>query len=452
MFIGREKELRNLDSKINSEQFEFGIIYGRRRIGKTRLLQEVVKKHPAIYYVANEMDLDDNLKQLSRVVAIYFNESFTFDSFESLFEYLANKSKQEKVILIIDDFNLLMSNHHEILSIVQNSVDHSLLDSNMKFILSGSKIEDALMYKKPLYGRATFKMKIEPFDYFDASKFYPNASNEDKVRFYSVFGGVPFYTSKIDDSMSVEENIISLIIENGAVFEDETTFFLSQEVRSIATYGKIINAVASGATRYNEIATKSQISSSGSLSSYLDTLIGLGIIEREVCFRETINSKKSIYRVKDQFFNFYYNFIERYRTQKVIMGPQNFYKTYVKEHLDEYVSFEFEKICRDFLLRKYRLTIEEIGRYWYNNSKLKQDIEIDVVMKESGKLYVFECKWTSQPIDHKVVKELKRKSEHLKKDDIVLGFFSKNGYDPSVNNELLFMIDDLYSDELSKET
>lgn len=255
MFIGREKELNTLEQKINSNKFEFGIVYGRRRIGKTELLKEVVTKHKAIYYVANEMGLDYNLKQLSSVVANYFDEPFTFESFEALFKYLAQKSRTQKMIIIIDEFTYLMKTNQEIMSVLQNIVDHLLSDSKLKLIISGSHvgmIEDALAYHKPLYGRATFKMKIEAFDYYDAAKFYPQASNEDKVRLYSIFGGVPFYTSKVDGSKSVEENIKDLIIEKGAVFEDEVSFFLSQEVRSKATYGKIINAIALGATRLNE--------------------------------------------------------------------------------------------------------------------------------------------------------------------------------------------------------
>lgn len=445
VFIGREKELKILENKIDSNQFEFGIVYGRRRIGKTRLLQEIVKKHNAIYYVANEMGLAYNLKQLSNAVANYFNEPFTFDNLESLFEYLANKSNNETIILIIDEFTYLMSTNNEIQSILQNIIDNRILDSKIKLILSGSHVgmvEDAISYKKPLYGRSTFRMKIEPFDYYDAAKFYPNVSQEDKVRLYSVFGGVPFYTNKIDDSKSVKENIISLIIDDGAIFEDEISFFLSQEVRSVASYGKIINAIATGATRLNEISTKSGTANTGTASKYLDLLITLGIVEREYCFGEKSNSKKTMYRVKDQLFKFYYNFIERYKTQKVIMNSERFYDRFVKEHLDEFVSFEFEKICRDFLKRKYSHTIDEIGRYWYNNAKEKKDIEIDIVMRDNGKLFAFECKWTNDPIGSNVRNCLEEKGKIF--GNVYLGFFSKSGYNNIGTNAGTYCIDDLY--------
>ena len=132
MFIGREKELKLLDTKIISSKFEFGIVYGSRRIGKTRLLQEVVKEHNAIYYVANEMGLEYNLSQLSAAVAGYFDEPFSFNSFELLFEYLAKKSKDQKIVLILDEFTYLMSTNKEILSVIQNII-YTYADSHSVF-------------------------------------------------------------------------------------------------------------------------------------------------------------------------------------------------------------------------------------------------------------------------------------------------------------------------------
>ncbi|MGB4613415.1 MAG: ATP-binding protein [Erysipelotrichaceae bacterium] len=444
IFIAREKELDILNKKINSNKFEFGILYGQKRVGKTRLLLEIFKNYNSIYNLCNEMGLEYNLKQLSDVVAKYINESFTFDSFDLLFDYLVKKSKTQKIIVIIDEFTYLMKTNNEIQSILQNIIDHKLLNSNLKLIISGSHvgmIEDALSYQKPLYGRSTFKMKIEPFDYYDASKFYLNASNEDKVRFYSVFGGVPFYTDKIDDSLSVEENVKSLIIEDGAIFEDEVNFFLSQEVRSVATYGKIINAIANGATRLNEISTKSGVNNTGTTSKYLDLLITLGIVEKEYSFGESLNSKKTIYLVKDQLFRFFFRFIEKHKTQKVIMNTDYFYDSIIKEYLDEFVSFEFEKVCRDFLKRKYSMTIEEIGRYWYNDKNLKKDIEIDIMMIENKKLYAFECKWSDKPIGYNIKNNLENKVAHI--DNITLGYFSKKGFEEK--DELCFDVNDLYN-------
>ena len=447
MFVGREKELQIIEKKISSDNFEFGIIYGRRRIGKTRLLQEVVIKHNAIYYVANEMGLDYNLNQFGKVIASYFDEPISFTDFESVFKYLAKRSMDQKLTIIIDEFTYLISSNSEILSIFQNIIDQFLLNSNLKLILSGSHVgmvEDALTYKKPLYGRSTFKLKLEPFDYYEASSFYEVMSAEDKVRLYSIFGGVPFYASKIDASKSVKQNVIDLILDEGAIFEDEITFFLSQEVRSVATYGRILNAIASGATKLNEIASKSGTNNSGTTSKYLDVLMMLGIVEKETCFGEKSNSKKTLYKIKDQLFKFHFTFMEKNRSKKVIMNSENFYETFIAPHLDTYVSLEFETVCKCYLMIVNRDAIQEIGRFWYNDSKKRLDIEIDIVMRTHNKLTIFECKWTNDTINKRVLDELEKKGDYIKSDG--LGFFSRKGYTVSLErtDALLYTVEDLY--------
>jgi uncharacterized protein len=447
MFVGREEELSIIEKKILSPVFEFGLIYGRRRIGKTYLLQEVVKKHSAIYFVASELGIDYNLKQLSRLIAAYFNEPIMFEDFSNLFRYVANKSQNQKTVLIIDEFTYLLSSENGLLSVFQNAIDQYLVNSRCKLILSGSHvgmIEDALTYKKPLYGRSTFKLKIEAFDYYNASKFYPSKSPEEKVRLYSIFGGIPFYLSRIDDSKSLKDIVIELILQRGAMFEDEISFFLSQEVRSLSTYGLILNAIASGATRLNEITSKSGSSNSGNISKYLDTLRMLGVIEKEVCFGEKGNSKKTLYRIKDQLFRFHYTFIEKERSRKVTMNAESFYDQLIHPKLDEYVALEFENVCKSFLLKKFRNQAVEIGRFWYNDSKLRLDIEIDIVMKTEDEISAFECKWTNSPINQSIAEQLKSKSKHI--NAVTFGAFSRTGYTESAEKLLTysFTVSDLF--------
>lgn len=454
MFIGRKKELAILEAHTQSDRFEFGLIYGRRRVGKTRLLQKIAQVDHAIYFVANEMGLDYNLGQLTALVASYYGEPISFDSFDQLLQYLAIKAKDEKLILIIDEFSYLISTNPEILSIIQNSIDQHLIDSKVKLILSGSHvgmIEDAFSYKKPLYGRTSFKLKIEPFDYYDASLFYPGLGAQDKVRLFSIFGGIPFYTQRIDDSRSVKENVLDLLIKEGAAFEDEVAFFLSQEVRSMESYGRILNAIASGATRNHDISTKAHIRNSGNTSKYLSTLITLDIVEREFPFGEGIHSKRSLYRIKDPMFRFHYRFIENKRSQKTIMEADRFYDIFIEPYLDDFISQAFERICRDYLVRQYKDSIQEIGRYWYHSRAESKEIEIDIIMREDDGLSAYECKWSKRPIDGQVLSQLKEKADLL--DIKRLGFFSRSGFSPSMPKEAyrLFDAEALYRMDQSEQ-
>lgn len=433
MFIGREKEIELIQKYIDTDRFEFGIIYGRRRIGKTTLIKEIMKKNNGIYFVASEMDFEYNLLELSKIVAEYYSEAVTFNSLEMIFEYLIKKSAGKKVTIIIDEFTYLFTKEQGILSVLQNIIDNKLINSNVKLILSGSQVgmvEDVISYKKPLYGRTTFKIKIKAFDYFDSAKFFPQYSYEDKVRAYGVFGGTPYYLSKVNDSISLKENILNLILNEGGILVDETEFFLRQELRSISSYSMIINSISTGATRLNEISTKSQVNNTGTTSKYINTLRELDIIEKEICFGEGEKSKKTLYKFKDNFFNFYYRFIHPNKSKLAILSPEAFYMKVVSDRLDEYTSFIFEKVCYEFLKRNNfeneNDVFYEIGRYWGNNKRLKREVEIDIVTKDDIGISVFECKWTN---------ELFRKSEALDLMD-ESGFlkpyrvcgFSRNGF------------------------
>lgn len=446
MFIGREKEISTIEKKIQSKKFEFGIVYGRRRIGKTWILQEIVRRHQAIYFVANEMGATYNLEQLSQTIADYYKQPFHFDSYEALFQFLAKRSETERVIFILDEFTYLISTNSELLSVFQNAIDQYLLGSKVKMILSGSHVgmvEDILSYKKPLFGRSTFKMKVGPFDYLEAGLFYPKMSNQDKIRMYGIFGGIPFYTSKIDDELSVEDNIYHLIVEHGSIFEDEISLFLAQEVRSISSYSSILNAIASGATRLSTIASKAGITNTGSASNFIDTLQNLEIVQKEYNFGEKTNSRKTLYKISDPLFRFHYTFIEPNKSRKVIMDPRVFLSSIILPRLDEFIAQAFETICQQYLVRKHRDTILEIGRYWFNDRSRKVDIELDVVMREETKLTVFECKWTNKKIERNTVELLATKTESLKPDQ--LGFFSKSGYVKGLDpNHLYYTVDDLY--------
>ena len=446
MFIGRKKEIETIEKRIQSEEFEFGILYGRRRIGKTCLLKEILKNNKGIYFVANEMGYEYNLNILSNAVASYYNESVTFSSLDMLFNYLNKKSNRERVLLIIDEFTYLFTKEPAIQSLLQNAIDNHLVESNVTLILSGSHvgmIEDVISYHKPLYGRTTFKMKIKPFDYYEASQFYSNFDNEDKVRLYSVFGGIPYYLSKIDNKISIKDNIKKLIIDDNALLADETEFFLKQELRSITSYSMIINSICSGATRLNEISTKSQVNNTGTTTKYLNTLRNLDIIEKEICFGEKPNSKRTLYKIKDNFFNFYYKFIYMNKSKMILLSPNVFYADFIEPKLDEYVSFIFEKVAKEFLIRENLVTkgdtFYEIARYWGNNKKLKREVDIDIMTNGDKGNIAYECKWTNDLFRNSEVKDLKEESEFLK--PYRLGGFSKSGY----SNEALSKLDLTYT-------
>lgn len=198
MFIGRERELGELTEKLNNDRFESILIYGRRRIGKTELIKESAKsfKGTYIYYECKRSLLGDNIDGLNEELRRILNVHFTFNSVKDALAYVFDYAKEHKVLLVIDEFPFLWETLPVIVSDIRDLIDRYKSQSDMKFILSGSYVDVMKSLndgESETYGRFTCIMPLNAFDYYDASKFYPDYSNEDKLLMYSVFGGVAFF-------------------------------------------------------------------------------------------------------------------------------------------------------------------------------------------------------------------------------------------------------------------
>jgi len=455
-FLGRQAELEKLESIYESNGFEFGVVYGRRRIGKSTLLKKFASGKPAIYMVASEKKLEFNLADFANAIGDFVGQThLKFSSFSDMLDYLFTNIKQ-KIIVIIDEFTYLVEVEKAVLSELQNAVDKYKDNSNLKFIISGSHVgmvEDMIAYKKPLYARKTFAIKLQEFDYYEAAKFYPNFSHQDKILAYSFCGGVPYYLSLVDDSKNIRENIIDMFIRPFAHLENELEFIFQTEFRSKATYSSVLQVVANGKTKLNEISQASHILDTAKTATYLKPLIDMGLVEKETAFADSQAGRKTIYKLKNNLANFFYSFLEENRSAHGLLSPDDFYNICVEPKLDGYVSFVFEEVCKQYLTRKNKLPninekILEIGRYWHNCQITRTQIEIDICTKTTNGFMAYECKWTNAPIDMAIMNELEKKASAVDKFPITeIGAFSKNGFTPDVTAKFnqVFSLKDLFS-------
>ncbi len=434
-FYGREKELETLKRYYDSDKFEFGIIHGRRRVGKTTLLRKSIEDRKSIYFYAQQANHKTNLDQFSRVFSSYKGYgNVSYDSYENLFTDLF---REKNLIVIIDEFTYLCSSYPPIESLLQKIIDQYRDESSIKLIISGSEIgmfENLFAQNKPLYGRMTFQLKLKECDYLESSLYYPAYSCQDKIRTYAVFGGLPYYLAQIDDNKSLKSNICDLIVDETARLADELNMILTSELRNIAEYQSILQAIHSGGTKLSDISNKSHIGETGKTAIYTKKLTDLEIVEKERRFSDNMNSRNHIYRITNNFVAFFYNFIWNNLSSRVIMPPDEFYDEFIGPKLDIYVSMRFETICKQFLVkRSHKNTgkpIAEIGRYWYNDRSLKKDVEIDICTKVGSKAYAYECKWTNGLIDEDIMRNLIGKSQYIGATGY--GAFSKSGFDENV--------------------
>jgi uncharacterized protein len=450
MFIGREKEINYIYEVFNRPTFEFGIVHGRRRVGKTTLIKEAIKDRNSIYFLAQQANMQMNLEMFSKQYGkfkglgqVIYN-SF-FDLFKSIFE-------SRDLIVVIDEFTYLTEVDRSFESMLQGLIDEYKDKTNIKVIVSGSEIgmyENLFSHSKPLFNRQTFSLHLKECDYYESALYYQRYDDEDKIRTYAVFGGLPFYLCQIDDNVSLKDNICKLIISENARFSSEVQMLLTSELRSIQEYQSVLQAIHSGSTKLAEIDSKSGIKDSSKTIKYVNKLIELEIIEKEHRFMDSPNSKKHLYKIKNNFIAFYYRFIWKHASAKVLMDPIDFYETFIEDDLDQFVSIRFEKMCEQYLIRKFKIrhqkSLIQIGRYWYNDRKLQKDIEIDICALTKEGVIVYECKWTNEKVTQSTMEVLKLKGKEL--NAISCGAFSRNGFSNSFDddNHDLISIEEMFN-------
>ncbi|MEW6528980.1 MAG: ATP-binding protein [Candidatus Micrarchaeota archaeon] len=394
MFIDRETEKVELSKLMNSKKFEFGVLYGRRRIGKTRLILEVLKKTNYIYYLAVEKN---NLPIFISTVAKKLPEALKLkENWEVVLDFLKNRTDA----LVIDEFQNLIKEDKTILSVFQRIIDTNLKNGRLKLFILGSSVSmissHVLQYKSPLYGRKTMSKKIQTIGFFDINEFFPKSTIEERIMIYGFADGIPYYLEKIKGSFW---EWLEGELAHPTFIKDELDFILKYEFEDLGTYKTILEAIAYGKTTIGEIKNYCKMQRTD-ISPYLSKLMDTEFIYREIPITDSILSKMGRYYIKDQFIAFWFKYI--YPNLSSI--EEGIYRvSNIKDIYSVYTGFVFEKICKQFIIRqikKGKWSYVKIGKWWY------KDNEIDIVAIDEKKSEVLfaECKWQDN-VDANIVLE-----------------------------------------------
>ena len=411
MILGREKELEKLDQLHNDSRFHFLIMYGRRRVGKTTILQEFAHKNDTtLFFSAQEKNDALNLADFSRLVQEGLDKTSIapFQTWSDAFRYISKKADpNKKLTLIIDEFPFIAKQNASVKSSLQHVIDHEWKEMNILLILCGSSvsvmIDEVLGYESPLYGRNTEVMEVKPFDYLGSTVFMENRSNIEKAICYGILGGIPRYLQEFDASLSIEENIREKILRNGAFLNDEPSSMLRMELREPSTYGSILEAISKG---YNQIKLIAEHihEEPAKVSKYMNTLGTLRLIEKMVPCTEPKDSRKAIYRLSDNFFSFWYKYIFANRSYYEYPGEEDASRE-IMQNINEYMGHIFERICTTYIeklayAKKLPFVPAEIGRWWGNNPVIKAQDDVDILaVSTKGEEALFcECKFTNKPM------------------------------------------------------
>ena len=438
MFIGRERELKALNKLYSSNKFEFAVIYGRRRIGKTELIKQFLGDKKAIYFMGIESNAKLNLENFSKSI-LEFNTGIradtSFSNFQAALEYVFQLAENDRIILAIDEYPYVARSSKSLASTLQLLIDKYKDTSKLMLILCGSSmsyIEDnVLSYKAPLYGRRTAQIKLLPFDFEETCRYLADMSGEDKALMYGAVGGTPQYLLQVSDKLSVEENIKNTYLNPISFLYEEPTNLLKQEVREPAIYTAIITAIATGASRMADISTKVGEDTSV-CTTYIKNLISLGIVQKETPYGEKA-SRKTIYSIADNMFRFWYRFVLE-NNSIIARGADDLAYKRIEPYFTDYMGNVFEDISAQYLWKllvsgKSPIEFTSLGRWWGNDPRTKSQTEIDIMGEHDKNSALFaECKWTNEKVDLGVLETRVQRSELFAYKNVHLFLFAKSGF------------------------
>lgn len=442
MFVNRLAELDLLEKRFTSDKAEFFVLYGRRRVGKTELLARFCQGKRALFFVSDlgsEISMRSAFSQLINDT-LFGSEQMdaVYSNWEAVFKALGNASKTDRLVVVLDEFPYLITTYPPIASILQKAWDQTLKNTKIMLILCGSYIgmmeESVLSYKAPLYGRRTAQYLLEPLQFKDARLLFADFSPEDQVRAYAIYGGTPAYLQTIDSKKALDENIVDDILSRGSYLYDEVRFILQQELREPRNYFAILQAIAAGKTKLNEIKLATGLDGA---TAYLDTLQQLHLVERivPVTTSQPQKSRRGIYRLKDHYQRFWFRFVHPNRSQLERSGSRLVLENQVLPEIDHFASLAFEDICQQYFWLEGlsgNLPFQPInsGRWW-NNSE-----EIDLVVLGEEEAILVECKWSSKPAGMNILANLERKAAIIQGDlgnkKIYFALCSRSGFTPQL--------------------
>ena len=442
-FIDRHDEIDFLEKEYKRDGSSLVILYGRRRVGKTALTNKFIEDKQAVYFLATEENETQNRVAFKNIVAEQTGNELLMnanvDSWDMIFKvWMDDAAFGEKKLMIIDEFQYLGKANHAFPSVFQKIWDTILKDRNVMVVFCGSLISmmesRTLAYSSPVYGRRTGQIKLKQIPFRHYHDFFPDKSENELIEYYAITGGVPKYIELFYDSSDIYTAIENNVLSKSSFLYDEPNFLLQREVSEVGSYFSIIKTIASGNQKLSKIATTLELKQTG-LTKYLKTLINLDILVREVPVTEDNpeNSKRGLYKIKDNFMLFWFKFIFPNLSYIESGHAELAMKKIRTNFVDAHVSYVYEDVCIEKMWAlnagdTWDFHFDKVGRWWNSNT------EIDIVaLDQEGSHIIFgECKYWTNKVGMDVLRDLELKAKQvdwkreMREDYFIL--FSVNGF------------------------
>jgi AAA+ ATPase superfamily predicted ATPase len=445
-FVGRELELALLDEVYRRRGAQFLILYGRRRIGKTRLITHWGERldEPYFYWMASQTSAANQLRDFSQTLFQFLNPgaaieaTFSYTSWDAAFAEVGRAAADKRLVVVLDEFTYVMQADSEVPSLIQRAWDHQLKSSNVCLILTGSLAgiiqRTTLDYQSPLYGRATARLKLQPLSFGALAGMLPAYNAEQRVAVYTITGGVPAYVEQFDDRLNILQNLRQRILTPANTMLEDAVFLLGDQLAEPGNYAAVLEAIAGGFHQLSEIAMMAGISRTN-IGKYLGVLQELGYVERQVpaTVRRPEQSRQGRYVITDAYLRFYFRFLKPYLAD-IARGRVRQAVSLLYDHLLDFIgTHTFEELCRTWIgdvaeMGELPFLPERTGSFWSR----KAQVDVVAINWRTKEILLGECKWGQKPVGREVLQTLINKTDKVLPDgatwQVHYAFFARQGF------------------------
>jgi uncharacterized protein len=446
-FFNRTDELQALDERWGSRRGELVVVFGRRRVGKSRLITHWGQGHRHLYYEAaagSERDhLEDVGREIARLTGRREQEEQSPTSWRAAFAAFEDLIGEGPTLIALDEFQFLARRNAEIGSLVNALVERHADDPNLRMILAGSDVtffeREVVGYAAVSYGRRTGALRVEPFGCATIAPFLPGWSADDRIRAWAVFGGMPYYLDAIDPADDLAANIWRMILLPDGLLRHEPEFLLAQEsrIRERETYMSTLRAIAAGHTRLGEIAQRIGRRPNDA-RSFLQTLEEMRLVRRRHPIAKP-GGARVFYAITDPFLRFWFRFVAPYESR---LQSRESARAHLRETvlpaLEQFVSRDaFEEVCHAWTLAHAPRAVE-VGRWWGSKRirtaeglrTRRYEADVAAIDAEGTIVALGSCKWSVNPHDAAELDKLETVAKMLGATTAQLYFFDRTGFSP----------------------
>jgi AAA+ ATPase superfamily predicted ATPase len=410
--IDRDRELAVLKARAEAPGGQLVVVWGRRRAGKTYLLQAFIERRRCIYYAATQQSAAVELAAFTDVARATLGDvglppGYIFPDWSIALNFVTANTGQERLVVVLDEFPYLTDSTPGLESIVQRWWDQRGQRSNVMLVLCGSAVaymRQTMESAAPLHQRATASLGVAPLDYRAAGDFVPALPAAERAVVYGVLGGTPLYLAQWNPLLDRRTNLIQLFGSATSPLVDAAELVLSGELPELEGAFRVLQAVALGRTRPSEIADYAKVA----VERPLRRLVTLGILERRIpALADAARSKRGIYRIIDPYFAFWFRFIAPNRAHIARGLGAQLVDGRILPNLDEHMGGIFEEMAREHargLAAQGELEAERVDSWWSTDGA--HEIDLVGVRDRDHISFVGTVKWSARPLGREVLTNL----------------------------------------------